>query len=67
MLTGKKTFLGIFIAFIPTLAGFFGIEIGPEGASELGGLLGVAVDNVEAIIQTGGALLAAYGRYVTKG
>ncbi len=67
MLEGKKTYIGLLVAFVPTIAGFLGYSIGPEAASELGGILAVAVDSIEELITTAGVLFAWYGRKVTKG
>lgn len=67
MLDGKKTFIGILIAVSPTIAGFFGYTINLEGIAEAGTLLNTLADNAEAIIQSAGALIAWYGRRVTKG
>jgi len=66
-LTGKKTYIGIIIAVVPTLAGFFGYTISVGEIAEAGTLLAALADNLEALIATGGALFAWYGRAVTKG
>ena len=66
-LNGKKTYLGIIVAALPTVAGLFGYNVTVEGATELTGILGTLLENVEGLIQTGGLLLAWYGRKVTKG
>lgn len=67
MFEGKKTYIGLFVAALPTLVGFLGYNIGPEGASELSGILGPLVDNVEEVIVSVGLLIGWYGRKVTKG
>jgi len=64
---GKKTYIGILLAVAPTFAGFFGYTITLGGAAEAGELLGLLSDNVETLLATGGALIAWYGRAVTKG
>ena len=63
---GKKTYIGIFIAVVPTLAGFFGYTISSEGIAEAGTLLASLADNGEALAATVGGLIALYGRAVTK-
>jgi len=65
MFEGKKTYIGILIAVIPTLAGFFGYTVG--SVADASTLLGTLADNVEAISVTVGGLIAWYGRSVTKG
>ena len=65
-LDGKKTYLGILVAALPTVAAIFGYTITIEGAAELTGLVGTLLENVETVIATGGLLLAAYGRRVAK-
>ena len=67
ILDGKKTYIGIAVAALPTVLGIFGYNVSVEGAAELGGLIGTVLENVEAVIVSGGALLAIYGRRVTKG
>jgi len=64
--SGKKTYLGILIAALPTLVGFLGFNVTVEGATELGALLGNVIVEFEELIVVGGALFAAYGRRVTK-
>jgi hypothetical protein len=66
-LEGKKTYIGIFIAAAPTVAGFFGYDLSVEGATELGGILGDMLTNIDGLVTLGGTLIAAYGRVVTKG
>lgn len=65
-LDGKKTYIGILIAAVPTVAGFLGYNVSVEGATELGDILSNLISEFEEIITLGGALLAAYGRRVTK-
>jgi len=64
---GKKTYIGIIVAVVPTLAGFFGISINVVDVAEAGTLLGGLFDNIEVILATVGGLIAWYGRAVTKG
>jgi len=66
-LTGKKTFIGIIVATAPTILGFFGITLSVGASVEGGSLLSALADNLEAIIVSGGAIFAWYGRSVTKG
>ena len=54
MLSGYKTYIGIFITVVGTLSGLFGWN--------LGDLAGVQ-DQIIALI---GAALALYGRFVTQ-
>jgi len=63
---GKKTFAGIAIAVVPTLAGFFGYAVSPEDIAEGGTLLFSVVDELEAFCVAVGGLLAWYGRAVAK-
>jgi len=65
-LDGKKTFIGIIVAAAPTILGFFGITLGVGDALEGGALLTTLTENLEAIIVSGGAIFAWYGRSVTK-
>lgn len=64
-LDGKKTYLGILVAVVPTLAGFLGFSI--DGIAEAETLLSTLVENIEAVSVTVGGLIAWYGRSVTKG
>ncbi len=66
LLSGKKTYIGIFIAVVPTLAGLFGYSVTSEGLAEAGTLLASLFDNVEELGVTVGGLIAIYGRAVTK-
>ena len=65
-LEGKKTFIGLIIAVLPTIAGLFGYDLTPVGSVELGGLLSTILDNLNAVIEGSGILIAAYGRLVTR-
>ena len=65
-LEGKKTFIGLLIAVSPTVAGLFGYNVTVTSAAEFGGLLSAVLDNLEAVIEGVGVLIAAYGRLVTK-
>lgn len=64
LLDGKKTYIGIIIAVVPTLASFFGYTVGD--VAEVGTLLSTLAGNVETISVTLGGLIAWYGRSVTK-
>jgi len=64
MFKGKKTYIGILIAILPTALGVFGYTITVEGAAELGGLIGSVLENAEGVVVAGGALFAGYGRLV---
>lgn len=66
LLKGKKTYIGIIIAVVPTIAGFFGYTISAQGVEEAGTLLSSLADNAEAIAVSVGGLIAWYGRAVTK-
>lgn len=66
-LDGKKTYIGLIVAALPTVAGLFGFDVADGGASELGALLTEFVVDAEALFTTGGLLFAAWGRKVTKG
>jgi hypothetical protein len=66
LLQGKKTYLGILVAALPTIAGLFGYNVSVEGSTELVDLLGSAIVELEELITAGGLLFAAYGRRVTK-
>ena len=66
LLEGKKTYTGILLAVAPTIAGLFGYDISTAAVAEAGTLLDALIVNANEIITTGGALLAWYGRAVTK-
>jgi len=55
MLQGYKTYLGILITVLPTVAGLFGFTLSPLFGEQLTGLLA-------EIIPILGAALAVYGR-----
>jgi len=59
ILKGKKTYIGIIIALIPTLAKLFGYDLSVEGAQELG-------VEIDALVTYIGLIIATYGRVVTK-
>ena len=64
---GKKTYIGILIAVVPTALSLFGYDVSLQGTAEMGELLTGLVENLEQVIISGGLLIAAYGRLVTKG
>jgi len=55
------------IAIVPTALSLFGYNISLQGTAEMGELLTALVENLEQVIISGGLLVAAYGRLVTKG
>lgn len=63
---GKKTFAGIIIAVVPTLAGVFGYAVSPESISEAGTIVFGIINNLEAVCVSVGGLIAWYGRAVAK-
>ena len=67
MFNGKKTYIGILVAALPTIAGLFGFDVAAGGASEIGALLTEFITGAEELFVTGGLLFAAWGRKVSKG
>ena len=59
MLEGKKTYIGIIIAMLPVLSGFFGYDVNSGIAEEAV----MAIDEAMVII---GGLIATLGRVFTK-
>lgn len=59
-LEGSRTYLGLAIAFAPSVATMFGYETSPN-------FEGDATELLAALVQLIGTALAVYGRFVAKG
>ena len=59
MLSGKKTYIGVAMAIIPVIAGFFGYE----ATHTFNDSFSVVVNDIISIV---GAAMAAYGRAVAS-
>lgn len=57
MMKGYKTYLGLLVAAVPTLAGLFGFDVLPTFSEQF-------VETAERIITVVGLGIAAYGRLV---
>lgn len=55
MLSGYRTFIGLFVAAIPNIATLFGYEVAPEFSQQ-------ANEFIESAITILGLLIALYGR-----
>ena len=59
-LEGSKTYIGLAIAFAPSVATVFGYETSPN-------FEGDATELLSALVQLIGTAIAVYGRFVAKG
>ena len=66
LLEGKKTYLGLIMLVTPTIAAWLGYDVNIQSVQDLGPLVVLVLENISSILETGGLLLAAIGRAVTK-
>lgn len=59
-LEGSKTYIGLAIAFAPSIATMFGYQTSPN-------FEGDATELLSALVQLIGTAIAVYGRFVAKG
>lgn len=64
--SGMKTYTGLLMMALPTVAVWFGYNLSPEGANELVDLVISFLVEFAGAFEAGGIALAGYGRLVAK-